>query len=28
LFLIAEGFEPPGELVGAFNIPGHVVSMP
>jgi hypothetical protein len=23
LFLIAEGFEPSGELVGALNIPRH-----
>ena len=28
LFLIAEGFEPGGELVGALNVPRHDRSMP
>jgi hypothetical protein len=28
LFLIAEGFEPSGELVGALNVPRHLAIMP
>ncbi len=28
LFLVAEGFEPSGELVGALNFPRHVSIMP
>lgn len=28
LFLVAEGLEPSGELIGAFNDPRHQVIMP
>ena len=28
LFLVAEGLEPSGELVGAFNVPRHRQIMP
>ena len=28
LFLLAEGFEPSGELIGALNVPRHLVIMP
>jgi hypothetical protein len=28
LFLVAEGFEPSGELVGALNVPRHEPIMP
>ena len=28
LFLVAEGLEPPGELVGTLNVPRHRLIMP
>ena len=28
LFLVAEGFEPSAEVVGALNVPRHVAIMP
>jgi hypothetical protein len=28
LFLVAEGLEPSGELVGALDVPRHRLSMP
>ena len=28
LFFVGEVFKPPGEFVGALNLPGHAVIMP